>query len=304
MSAGLLLLELVLVGFLAWVAWVAFRPARQAEPAVRRQPAAPPPRSRQVVTEGLPSRPPSAAGAPLALDLGGESFPQEIVGESHHQAQLRDIARGVGPVRLDRWAVLRPEDTNPHDPRAVRVEIQGHHVGYLSRADAARARRALGASLTADAGFWVPARIYGGGDRAYGVWLALDLIAEAARSRPTATGRFEGAGRFSVPVVGVNRHQEHLRALLGDPAIPVSAEVDAVLLPRQEEERWQVEVHIAGAPVGELHAKRAAGLVEKLGEAAIRARTEGYGAKARIQGQGRDAEGRPAPISVSLDLEP
>lgn len=38
-------------------------------------------------------------------------------------------------------AYLIPEDDNPHDPKAVRVEVDGHKVGYLSRTNARRFRK-------------------------------------------------------------------------------------------------------------------------------------------------------------------
>ena len=67
------------------------------------------------------------------------------------------------------------EDDNPHDAQAVKVILDGHHVGYLSRADARRYR----AMRTPPAE--VPALIVGGWDRGdrnvghYGVRLALRL---------------------------------------------------------------------------------------------------------------------------------
>jgi hypothetical protein len=71
------------------------------------------------------------------------SFDDEIVrtvGVSHYQGALRRIAgaAGAGPVRREVDAALVPEPTNPHDPNAVRVEIDGELVGYLSREDAVR----------------------------------------------------------------------------------------------------------------------------------------------------------------------
>lgn len=62
----------------------------------------------------------------------------DIVGESHCQNALRAIA-GVDPdgVKHHCTALLRPEPDNKHDPSAVAVHIDGRHVGYLARGDAA-----------------------------------------------------------------------------------------------------------------------------------------------------------------------
>lgn len=61
-----------------------------------------------------------------------------VAGESYYQDALRALTAAAGgeEVRQDTEAVLVPEPANPHDPNAVRVEIEGHLVGYLPRADA------------------------------------------------------------------------------------------------------------------------------------------------------------------------
>lgn len=62
----------------------------------------------------------------------------DVVGESNYQPALNAITgrRGWVEVRHECTAVLVLEPTNPYDPNAVRVEIKGHLVGYLSRQDA------------------------------------------------------------------------------------------------------------------------------------------------------------------------
>jgi hypothetical protein len=107
-----------------------------------------------------------------------------VAGESHYQEALRAIA-GSGEVRLAVESQLVPEPDNPHDPNAVRVEIEGAKVGYLPRALAAAwsarlaelaARRRVGAC---------EATIVGGADTPLGVFLRLP----AADEDPTR--RFE-----------------------------------------------------------------------------------------------------------------
>lgn len=70
-------------------------------------------------------------------------FPDElvrVVGVSHYQDALRRLSGVAGdePVRHAVRAALVPEPTNPHDPNAVTVLVDGELVGYLSREDALR----------------------------------------------------------------------------------------------------------------------------------------------------------------------
>jgi hypothetical protein len=63
-----------------------------------------------------------------------------IVGESRFQDALSTICGGhnwAGQHFYTRARIV-PEPTNPHDPNAVRVEIQGRPVGYLGRDHAAK----------------------------------------------------------------------------------------------------------------------------------------------------------------------
>ena len=62
----------------------------------------------------------------------------EVVGESHYQDALWRLVGGNNGerVRYDVQAVLEPEPTNPYDANAVRVFVDAHLVGYLSREDA------------------------------------------------------------------------------------------------------------------------------------------------------------------------
>lgn len=65
----------------------------------------------------------------------------EVAGESHHEAEIRSLFPPVfgsdsREVRLR--AALVPEPTNRHDKSAVMVVVDGKHVGYLPKEDAAR----------------------------------------------------------------------------------------------------------------------------------------------------------------------
>jgi len=57
----------------------------------------------------------------------------DVVGESFYAAALRGLADD-GP--RERWACLVPDPDNPYDPNAVRVLIDGIHVGHLDRGTA------------------------------------------------------------------------------------------------------------------------------------------------------------------------
>ena len=62
----------------------------------------------------------------------------EVVGESHYQDALRAICGSSAweDVLCETTAALVPEPTNPHDPNAIQVQVDGRLVGYLSRQDA------------------------------------------------------------------------------------------------------------------------------------------------------------------------
>jgi hypothetical protein len=56
----------------------------------------------------------------------------DIVGESFYGKAIREVIAMTGKG-ADLWASLIPEPENPYDPNAVKVVIQGKHVGHLSR---------------------------------------------------------------------------------------------------------------------------------------------------------------------------
>jgi hypothetical protein len=63
-----------------------------------------------------------------------------VVGESFYQSALLAIT-GSSPgeeVTLDCIAELVPEPSNPHDPNAIMVKIEGRCVGHLSRQNAVK----------------------------------------------------------------------------------------------------------------------------------------------------------------------
>ncbi len=95
-----------------------------------------------------------------------------VAGESHYQDALRSIA-GPGEVRHDTEAHLIPEPENDYDPNAVRVEIDGHKVGYLPRDLAPAWGPRLAELATRKRVGACEATIVGGADTALGVFLRL-----------------------------------------------------------------------------------------------------------------------------------
>lgn len=99
----------------------------------------------------------------------------EVVGEASYQREIEAAARLAKPYEGHQLIVvsLQPEDDNPHDPNAVRVDHRGDTLGYLPRAVARQYRDVLGGRAGA-----LTASIFGGdGDneddkpRLYGIWL-------------------------------------------------------------------------------------------------------------------------------------
>lgn len=97
---------------------------------------------------------------------GDGDYGTEIVGESHYQRALESLAGGRSEDGAEDYisAVLVHEDDNPHDPKAVRVDIKGKTVGYLSREDA----RTWRAKAPGSSRHECPAVIVGGWDRGGG----------------------------------------------------------------------------------------------------------------------------------------
>jgi hypothetical protein len=63
-----------------------------------------------------------------------------VVGESHYQPALRAVTGTAieEAVEAEHFAELVPEPSNPYDPNAVKVLIDGRKIGHLSRENAVR----------------------------------------------------------------------------------------------------------------------------------------------------------------------
>ncbi len=102
---------------------------------------------------------------------GSRSFRVDVAGESFYEESFAALCgeRTIEGIRIEVRARLTLQDDNPHDKHAVRVTIQGHPVGHLSR-DHARAfrRQVRYGPLSAHEVFECAALICGGWDRGEG----------------------------------------------------------------------------------------------------------------------------------------
>ena len=137
--------------------------------------------------------------------IGTGSYDFDIVGESHYQRTLAQIA---GPKNEDSKehacvATINLKDSNPHDHNAVRVDINGKTVGYFSRGDAVAYRHALTACRAPAIAYGVRAKIVGGWDRgngdvgSYGVKLDFDLDLQPGHGAADAALASTAAARLS-----------------------------------------------------------------------------------------------------------
>ncbi len=99
-----------------------------------------------------PKKPSDDAGSCIHIE-GPGSFPVRVVGEQHYQDNLRKI---VGSSTRDEdefitSAILIHDDKNPYDDKAIRVEIDGKHVGHLGKAEARHYRERMAADGNAGA---------------------------------------------------------------------------------------------------------------------------------------------------------
>ena len=111
-----------------------------------------------------------------------------VVGESNYQSALALVA-GRGATGYDGVrcvAMLVPEASNPHDPQAVAIRVEGRTVGYLAADDAVRFRLRLGQFAMPNKPTECGALIRGGGKaldgskRPYGIWLDIQPLGETA----------------------------------------------------------------------------------------------------------------------------
>ena len=93
----------------------------------------------------------------------GTTYSIDLAGTSFHQDLIVAIARRY-PGEAYAAACLLREPTNEHDPNAIRVYVDGHHIGFLKSSDAPKWQACLrdcerrNLVLCARASFYGPTR--------------------------------------------------------------------------------------------------------------------------------------------------
>jgi hypothetical protein len=121
---------------------------------------------------------------------GPGEFLLEVAGESKYQAELEAICGRRTEEGEDKYVKARLvlENDNPYDPNAVRVDIEGRTVGYLSREYARQYRKQVARLGRPNMIGICAANIRGGWQRRggnrghYGVWLDVDMVEGQAQA--------------------------------------------------------------------------------------------------------------------------
>jgi hypothetical protein len=129
---------------------------------------------------------------------GDGEFDTEAVGESNYQEALWAAVRNETPdergYRAHITAQLVPEPLNPYDRNAIRVEIGGRLVGYLSREEAIEFADLVDTAIRGRGAARCAALICGGfavsgGRASLGVWLDLEVGTNEVDPTRRYTGR-------------------------------------------------------------------------------------------------------------------
>jgi HIRAN domain len=94
--------------------------------------------------------------------------PIDIAGESHYQDALEQVGGGRNAFGVRNQLItveLVREPANPYDPNAVKIQADGHHLGYLPREDAPRFHAVIDRLTAKNRPATCRARLTGGWDR-------------------------------------------------------------------------------------------------------------------------------------------
>lgn len=276
---GLLLLGVPGVGTVLAVVWVAA--CLLGSRALRPAPASDKPPQHEVLadtravrvggprggtTEHIPPRPTGEPREPWSPDT--REF--EVAGEWYRRDHLRELFSRAGALspegaELHHQAALVPDPTNPYDRRAVAVYVEGLHVGYLERSDAARYHEAIanswanGVQVTVRSRQWVRAS---GHELWARVTLWLPEPSEFAPANPIPADALLLPRGASVQVTKEEAHQDVLAPLLTRATrVPVAVTLHEITEQRPRSTAQVVEVRIDGKRVGVLTATQTSNLL-------------------------------------------
>ncbi len=145
----------------------------------------------------------------------------EVAGEWYRAESLRELFERHARIsetgsEIHLPAVLVPDATNPYDKRAVAVFVDGLHVGYMERPDAARYHGPIadleGRQIRVASRQWLRGTSQETWAR---VTLSLPRPEHLACPNPLATNCVSLPTGSTVQVTREEEHMEHLSALLG-----------------------------------------------------------------------------------------
>lgn len=184
----------------------------------------------------------------------------EVAGEWYRAESLRTlfnrhatVSDAGAEIRLD--AVLVPDPSNPFDKRAVAVFVDGLHVGYMERSDAAAYHAAIaglpGGELSVTSRQWLRGTAQ---DTWARVTLSLPKPDQLSCPNPSVSNCVLLSPGSTIQVTREEQHMEHLAALLsrfGSETV-VAASLRAVIEQRPRSTVEVVAVDIDGQQVGVL----------------------------------------------------
>ena len=177
----------------------------------------------------------------------------DVVGESNYVDNIRKIARGKTESFSNATLVLEP--SNRYDKNAVRVDISGLTVGYISKDEALNYHPLLKFLNSSGTNMTFPSRMYWDGEEVGSVSLQIDepefVVVVNANNLPANAVRWPYGGR-----VQVTKESDHASAIgkILDLAY-VEGRCAAFLELRCEEEvpgKQVVSVYFSDEKVGEL----------------------------------------------------
>lgn len=190
-------------------------------------------------------------------EVAGEYYRLDNVKRLFTRAGARVDAPGGAELRHP--AALVPDGGNPYDPNAVAVFVQGLHVGYLERPNAATYHQAIAAATTSYG------RVINVSSRQWmGPGSRGDLIARVTLDLPAPNGFVPVNGLpkggvelptgSTVQVAQEDQHMDILRPILEAHGheVPVAATLHCVTQARARSTLDVVEVRIDGQRVGVL----------------------------------------------------